>query len=231
MISRIHDRLGTAGFVIAIVALVAALSGVAVAAGGLTKSQEKQVKKIIKKEAKKLRGPAGPQGPAGPAGAAGAAGAKGATGATGATGPQGPAGPAGEAGVCSATKPVCVAPSGAIMTGDWAFATTEAEFGFQISFPLRLASNPTSVQWVEVPNGPNPGTVTTQCPAVGEATVAGVLCLYAESGALTGSGGPNNPPTNFGQTQDPRSGFTAFLAKKSGSSESFALGSWAIKAP
>jgi hypothetical protein len=79
LISRIHNKLGTAGFIVAIVALVAALSGVAIAAGGsLTGKQKKEVKNISKTEAKKyansnpgapgLPGPAGPQGPKGDAG-------------------------------------------------------------------------------------------------------------------------------------------------------------------
>ncbi|HET7418633.1 MAG TPA: collagen-like protein [Solirubrobacterales bacterium] len=88
MLSRLQNKLGTAGLVVAIVALVAALTGAAFAAGGLTKQQEKQVKKI----AKKYAGKRGPQGPAGPAGAKGDTGAKGDKGDTGAQGPQGPQG-------------------------------------------------------------------------------------------------------------------------------------------
>jgi predicted lipoprotein with Yx(FWY)xxD motif len=79
MISRIHQRLGTVGFVISIVALVAALSGGAYAAGGgLTGKQKKEVEKIAKNVSKP--GKTGPSGPAGP---------------TGATGPQGNAGASG----------------------------------------------------------------------------------------------------------------------------------------
>ena len=48
MISKLHNRLGTAGFVVAIIALVAALSGGAYAAqqANLSKQQKKEVKKI-----------------------------------------------------------------------------------------------------------------------------------------------------------------------------------------
>jgi hypothetical protein len=83
-----HQKLGTAGFVVAIVALVAALGGAAWAAGGLTKQQEKQVTKIAKKYAGK-QGPEGKQGPAGAKGDPGAAGAAGAPGAKGDKGDKG----------------------------------------------------------------------------------------------------------------------------------------------
>jgi hypothetical protein len=89
MLSRIHQKLGTAGFVISIVALVAALGGAAYAAGGLTKSQEKQVKKIAQKEAKKFAGKNGATGATGPAGPAGAKGDKGDPGARGEKGDSG----------------------------------------------------------------------------------------------------------------------------------------------
>lgn len=89
MISRIHQKLGTAGFVISIVALVAALGGGAYAAsGGLTGKQKKEVEKI----AKRYAGKPGATGATGPAGAAGPAGAKGDTGAKGDPGTNGTAG-------------------------------------------------------------------------------------------------------------------------------------------
>jgi len=96
MISRIHQKLGTAGFIISIVALVAALGGGAYAAqGGLTGKQKKEVQKIAKAEARKF---AGKPGQSGAAGATGPAGAKGDTGDAGATGPTGPTGSAGATG-------------------------------------------------------------------------------------------------------------------------------------
>jgi hypothetical protein len=88
MLSRLHNKFGTAGLVVAIVALVAALTGAAFAAGGLTKQQEKQVKKIAKKYAGKS-GPAGPAGPQGPAGAKGDIGPKGDRGEKGEKGDRG----------------------------------------------------------------------------------------------------------------------------------------------
>jgi hypothetical protein len=92
MISKLHQRLGTAGFIISIVALVAALSGGAYAAsGGLTGKQKKEVQKIAQTEAKKFA-KTGPTGPIGPAGAAGKDGASGPTGPTGLAGAAGAAG-------------------------------------------------------------------------------------------------------------------------------------------
>ena len=89
MIARIHQKLGTAGFVISIVALVAALCGGAYAAGGgLTGKQKKEVTKIAKKYAGKPGAP-GATGPAGPAGAKGDNGAAGANGKDGTNGTDG----------------------------------------------------------------------------------------------------------------------------------------------
>ncbi len=86
MFNRIHQKLGTAGFIISIVALVAALGGGAYAAsGGLNGKQKKEVEKIAKKYAGKP-GAAGATGPAGAPGAKGEAGAAGAAGSDGAAG-------------------------------------------------------------------------------------------------------------------------------------------------
>jgi hypothetical protein len=88
MISKLHNRLGTAGFVIAIIALIAALTGTAFAAGALTGKQKKEVEKIAKKYAGKNGAP-GVTGPAGPKGDAGAKGDAGPGGAAGAAGKDG----------------------------------------------------------------------------------------------------------------------------------------------
>jgi hypothetical protein len=82
VISRIHSKLGTAGFIISILALVVALGGGAYAAsGGLTGKQKKEVEKIAKSVSKPGKaGPAGAIGATGPAGAPGAAGKDGANG-------------------------------------------------------------------------------------------------------------------------------------------------------
>ncbi|HKZ12407.1 MAG TPA: collagen-like protein [Solirubrobacterales bacterium] len=97
MLQRFQDRVGTAGFIVAIVALVAALGGGAYAAsGGLTGKQKKEVETIAKKVGKP--GPAGPTGAPGATGPAGAPGAKGDAGAKGDTGSAGAAGAPGAAG-------------------------------------------------------------------------------------------------------------------------------------
>lgn len=113
MLSRIHNKLGTAGLILAIMALIAALGGAAFAAGGLTKQQEKQVKKIAKKFAGKP-GATGPQGPKGDTGE------KGPKGDPGGKGDRGEKGATGEAGACSEEKPECVLTPGATETGAWA---------------------------------------------------------------------------------------------------------------
>jgi hypothetical protein len=95
MLSRIHHKLGTAGFIISIVALVAALGGGAYAAsGGLSGKQKKEVEKIAKKFAGKpgkngTNGTNGANGPTGPAGAKGDAGAAGTNGTSGTNGTDG----------------------------------------------------------------------------------------------------------------------------------------------
>lgn len=84
MFSKLHNRLGTAGLVVAIVALVVALAGTAFAAAGLNSKQKKEVKSI----AKSFQG-TGPQGSVGPAGAPGAKGDVGGPGAPGTPGTNG----------------------------------------------------------------------------------------------------------------------------------------------
>jgi hypothetical protein len=105
VISRIHQKLGTAGFIISIVALVVALGGGAYAAKGtLTGKQKKEVETI----AKKFAGKPGAAGAAGAQGAKGDAGAAGSNGGSGDKGPQGPAGPKGEAGEIANVVPLAV---------------------------------------------------------------------------------------------------------------------------
>ena len=73
MFSRMHNKLGTAGLLVAIVALVFAMVGGAYAAkGALTGKQKKEVEKI----AKKYAGKPGAQGPQGAAGLVGPKGAQ-----------------------------------------------------------------------------------------------------------------------------------------------------------
>lgn len=147
MFSKLHERLGTAGLVVAIVALVVALTGSAFAASKFITKPE--AVKIAKREAKKFAGkdgapgPAGPQGPAGTNGTngkdggagaegpKGATGAAGATGATGATGKTGPTGIEGTTGATGATGPTgefdLVAAAGTTLKGTWSIDWYEAE--------------------------------------------------------------------------------------------------------
>jgi hypothetical protein len=165
MLARIHEKLGTAGFIIAIVALVAAMSGGAYAASkGLSGKEKKEVSKIAQKEAKKFAkaGPAGPKGDAGAAGLAGPQGAPGTPGAQGPVGPVGPAGPVGPRGPeglegpqgePGVIHPGETLPSEASETGTWAFGPTAAagEFMIPISFTVPL-SEPLDVTGVHYLN-------------------------------------------------------------------------------
>jgi hypothetical protein len=143
MLTKIHQKLGTAGFIISIVALVAALGGGAYAAsGGLTGKQKKEVEKIAKKYA-------GKPGATGPAGTAGAAGGKGDTGAKGDSGAAGAAGTAGANGVPGAPgapgSPWTAGgtlPTGSTETGTWSFTSPKLQNAMRvpISFSIPLAA-------------------------------------------------------------------------------------------
>lgn len=152
MISRIHNKLGTAGFIVAIVALVAALGGGAYAAGGgLNGKQKKEVKKIAKKYAGKP-GPRGKNGQNGINGVNGAPGAQGAKGETGAQGPkgdtgnEGPEGPAGADGIDGtngtfSTEPL---PPEETLTGVWSgYKNGTSKVNVWASFPIRVVPAPT----------------------------------------------------------------------------------------
>lgn len=94
MLSRIHEKLGTAGFILAIVALIAALSGGAYAAvsgqeKNLIKKESKKFSKQFSKNFSKKFAKQGPQGPKGDTGAPGPAGIAGAPGSAGAAGSDG----------------------------------------------------------------------------------------------------------------------------------------------
>lgn len=164
MISKLHERLGTAGFVISIVALVAALGGGAYAAtGGLTGQQKKEVTKIAQAEAKKFakKGPAGPEGKQGPAGAAGK---DGSNGTNGSNGTDGAAGAAGAPGTNGKT----------VLNGTTAPASTTGEVGdfyirtstSQIYGPKTASGwgSPTSLLGEEGPEG-QPWTAGGTLPA------------------------------------------------------------------
>jgi hypothetical protein len=146
MLRRLHDRLGTAGMVIAVIALVAALTGTAFAANSaLSSKQKKEVEKIAKKFAGKP-GPAGAQGPAGSAGAQGPKGDAGPKGDVGSAGKEGPAGPPGSEGPegpeGSPWTLGGVLPAGQTETGTWVLTPYEVNGSafVPISFSIPLAS-------------------------------------------------------------------------------------------
>jgi Collagen triple helix repeat (20 copies) len=183
MLSRLQNKLGTAGLVVAVVALVAALTGAAFAAGGLTKQQEKQVKKIAKKFAGK-DGAQGPAGPQGPVGAKGDTGSPGAPGAPGKDGEDGDPGEPGEAGVCSEANPECVLPSGSTLVGAFSVGQNNKEqvnLLTPISFVLEYPGTPPTVVYVK-----EEGEEEENCPGSYEdpQAKAGFLCLYASSESI-----------------------------------------------
>jgi hypothetical protein len=154
MFNRIHQKLGTAGFIISIVALVAALGGGAYAAsGGLNGKQKKEVEKIAKKYAGKP-GAAGATGPAGAKGDAGAAGAKGDAGAAGAAGT---AGTAGSPGASVTGTPIavgsneCTSKAGGVKytLGATSTAVCNGKNGSAAEFPITLPGEKTETgAWV-----------------------------------------------------------------------------------
>ena len=178
MISRIHSKLGTAGFVVAIVALVAALGGGAYAAqqAGLNGKQKKQVKSIANSEAKKYAnsnpGPTGAQGPqgiTGPQGSKGDAGNPGSNGSDGSDGSDGqsvtvtnePPGANCTSGgkklvSASGTTYVCngetgftdTLPAGKTETGTWAIGPKDKTSWIPLSFNIPLEEAPESIYYV-----------------------------------------------------------------------------------
>lgn len=242
MFSRIHNKLGTAGLIVAIVALVAALAGTAFAAlPGLNAKQKKEVKKIAKKLVK--AGPQGPQGAPGPAGVQGAAGAAGSNGTNGANGLQGATG---EAGACSDTNPDCVLPPGATLTGTWSFfnrgtqeiqtevggATNSYVVGVprvfvDISFPLQVSPPPdefVAENWIgegQPSTAACPGTYSEPAAAPGE------FCLYAKEMGNVGS----TEPEGFGGFETDRTAgvIFQFLTNEEGLNAR-GFGSWAVTA-
>jgi hypothetical protein len=211
MLTKIHQKLGTAGFVISIVALVAALGGGAYAAsGGLTGKQKKEVEKI----AKKYAGKPGAPGATGPGGASGAKGDKGDAGAAGTNGTNGTNGAngtsvtttafAGAKGTCteggvevksaSGTSFVCNGeagetgfseslPAGKTLKGNWGFGyTPQFSENKQIFAPISFAIPVTgSITAVYVKT---PGEEAANCPGSSTAPAAapGFLCIYKKIG-------------------------------------------------
>jgi hypothetical protein len=213
MFSRVHNKLGTAGFVLAIVALIAALAGTAFAMAGLNPKQKKEVKKMAKSFAGK-NGATGPTGPAGAVGATGPAGGSGAKGDTGPTGPTGATGPAGP----SETK----LPSGKTSTGLWAFAAKGHSAYVVVSFPLRVTPAP-DWHWLKK------SEQTAECPGTVNEPKAepGHICFYREE--IKNTSNADSPEFVGSSTTDPTSGWVGEFIPE-GEAEAYGLGSWAVTA-
>ena len=231
MFSKLHERLGTAGLIVAVIALVAALAGTAFAAAGLNSKQKKEVKKITKKFAK-----AGPAGPVGPAGAKGDAGAQGPI---GLTGPEGKRGPEGSPWTAGGTLP-----SGATETGTWGGAVNKIKYKenettgaleevvggavamMPISIPIPTAETPEPilVKPTETSAPGCPGLDSEGTPQAEE----GKLCVYAAAlFGLTSNEGFFDPTKQFVPGAAP-SGTVFFF--ECGGAECFAYGTWAVTA-
>ncbi len=221
MLNRIHDKLGTAGLMVAIVALVAALAGTAFAAVDKLSTQEKkEVKKIAKKYAKGATGPAGAAGPVGAAGAAGAAGSAGTAGATGSTGPKGATGATGPVGPTGPADTKL--PSGKTLKGLWQVQTSGAEFPFvTISFPLRVTEPEPDFNWIGVGK---PSTEACPGTAADPKAASGQLCIYASFLSASLSTFPN-PLAGYDFSIGWRGEFSASEGKPV-----TGLGSWAVTA-
>lgn len=242
MFSKLHERLGTAGLIVAVIALIAALAGTAIAAQGLNGKQKKEVEKIVKTKGKPgPPGAAGPQGPAGPAGVAGPTGppgadgtkgATGATGVTGATGTTGAKGATGATGVCGGSP--CILPSGVTETGAWMLPASETGGSTYLSFPIPLPSELEfeKVVLMDENEAGKPGCTggTAKDPKADN----GFLCIYTGSGDIEEGFLTNRPGekevnagasktgiilVTFGKVVDT----TEFLG--------FVKGTWAVTAP
>ena len=241
MVSRIHEKLGTAGFVIAIVALIAALAGTALAAAGLNGKQKKEVTKIAKNYAGKDGAP-GAQGPKGDPGAKGDTGPEGKQGEEGKPGQDGVDG---ENGFCSVGVPQCVLPPGATLTGNWSFTVPKGgaeEDGetvlVTVSFPLQMPSDQWTFRWIGRDDWLEAGDFPfdrTSCPGSFTEPEAepGFVCFYAEdSEAVFNAGGGNRrePISPITYTSDRRSGATIAFPVKDASKKAYGTGSWAATA-
>jgi hypothetical protein len=231
MFARIHEKLGTAGFIIAVVALVAAMTGGAyAAANGLNSKQKKEVTKIAQTEAKKFAkaGPSGAVGPAGSKGADGAQGSQGPQGSPGVAGPQGPAGLQGIPGEEGETGFTETLPPGKTETGAWVMSVGESLSGVaSISFaiPLSASISITNIAVMERGEAAKPGCTagTAQSPQADP----GFLCVYTGQGTL----GPaivvkaGTSPLGIGADSS-----GAYL-EAGGAGEGIVSGTWAVTAP
>ena len=259
MISRIRQKLGPAGFIVAIVALVAALAGGAYAASGaLTGKQKKEVEKIAKKFAG-VPGKDGAPGATGPAGAAGKDGANGKAGADGKAGLDGKSVELGTAapadckfggttvqvaGEPPATKKfVCngetgyseTLPSEATETGTWWFVGNGEEVAAApISFPIPLSAADAAAITVNVwrESKPTKPAACTGTPDAPEAE-AGALCLYVPTAAESVGFAITAEKVLKPSLAEPGVGTSGALLRTDGfiSAEKYMGGSFAITAP
>jgi hypothetical protein len=216
MFTRLRERSGSAGLVVAILALIVALGGTAYAAAKLNSVQKKEVVKIARKYAGKP-GKDGAPGLAGSQGAKGDTGATGPAGKDGSNGTNGEPGEPGEDGVCSASTPECKMPSGATVTGVWGVRTTGVGQAYApISYPLRFTGIP-SIQVI------GEGGPTTECPGsvANPQALAGNLCIYVAT------------LENFNfccvfDEDDGHSGVVLRLPLTNSAEEAVARGTWAL---
>jgi Collagen triple helix repeat (20 copies) len=230
MISRIHNKLGTAGLVVAIVALVAALTGAAYAAQGLNGKEKKEVKKI----AKQFAGKPGAQGPVGPPGPKGDKGDKGDTGAEGKQGKQGIQGVAGEDGACSGANPECILPSEATETGTWAIGSDDGSSIVPLSFNIPLEEAPEFLRYINdegkervlVPGEGIKNITPVNCLGSAEEPTAppGYVCVYAQEEEVAAL--PGYLP--FGGFRKLYTSGATFVF--SGEVGDYAVGTWAVTA-
>lgn len=226
MFKRVHEKLGTAGFIVAVIALIGAFAGTALAAKDvLSKQEKKQVVKIAKKFAGK-QGLAGSPGPAGAQGPKGDPGPKGDTGLRGSEGPEGPQGEPGEPGPTETSLP-----TGKTETGIWAFGGLKGVTRAlaPISFPFRLNDFPNEIDdivWVGVGEAGSQEPVERGCSGTADEPTAakGKLCIYA--GSLEGleAGFPNWESLGFGA----RAKGLVLEFQADPSQEALGFGSWAM---
>jgi|SRR4051794_17768553 len=234
MYRRIHDKLGTAGLIVACIALVFAMLGGAYAATsprGKTKSHPKgltkaQVLALIKAHPS----PAGEKGDQGQKGEPGAKGDPGERGQQGKPGLNGEDGEDGEDGACSVADPVCELPPGATSTGDWSFVSKGVGSYLQINFPLR---DPGVPEYEILIDKEDPVHIkpTAHCKGDLDHPEAdpGWLCIYVEtSGNVSNLDSPNYVVNS---TADEHSGWIGEFIPTNPSAEMYAVGSWAVTAP
>lgn len=255
MFQSIHQKLGTAGFIISIVALVAALGGGAYAAsGGLNGKQKKEVEKIAKKYAGKpgKNGAAGATGPAGTAGAKGDAGGAGASGGPGSPGAIGKSVTVGTAtvGECSAggatvqvegeastKKHVCngvsgfteTLPAGKTETGTYGGAAPAAAVT-PISFNIPLAIAPTGAHYIDLVGEEHTGQEPAHAPTHCLGTVEEPTAPPGEV-CLYGVVEQSAGWTGFaGFPEVHKSGVVALFSASEPSASAFVTGTWAVTA-